>query len=91
MLFLFGISATANAALGIALWRSARRLRRLEGREQTPVPLDARAERLEQLVDALTVQVEQLASGQDFLNRVVAERLDKISRGLPAPEDRTPP
>jgi len=90
-LFLLGISATANVALGLTLWRTARRLKRLEGRDPTPVPLDARAERLEQLVDALTVQVEQLASGQDFLNRVVSERLDKISRGLPAPEARTPP
>ncbi|HTT68531.1 MAG TPA: hypothetical protein VMF70_10915 [Gemmatimonadales bacterium] len=86
LVFLFGISATANVALGVTLWRAGRRLKRLEGREPTPVPLDARAERLEQVVDSLSVQVEQLASGQDFLNRVVSERLDKIARGLPAGE-----
>lgn len=83
-LFLLGISATANVALGTSLWRIARRMKRLEGREPTPVPPDERAERLEQMVDTLTLQVEQLASGQDFLNRVVSERLDKIARGLPA-------
>jgi Mg2+ and Co2+ transporter CorA len=74
----------------VALWRTARHVKRLERRDQAPAPPDERAERLEQLVDSLTVQVEQLASGQDFLNRVVSERLDKIARGLPAPDAGTP-
>ena len=91
VLFLFGISVTANVALGVTLWRTGRRLQRLEGRAPTPVPLDARAERLEQIVDSLTVQVEQLASGQDFLNRLVTDRLEKIVRGLPAPDGGAAP
>jgi len=35
--------------------------------------------------------VDSLASGQDFLNRVVANRLDRLARGLPAADpDATP-
>lgn len=54
-------------------------------------PDDRRAERLEEAVDALSAQVDQLASGQEFLNRVMAERLDKISRALPEPEREITP
>jgi hypothetical protein len=82
-LFLLGISATANVALGIALWRTARRVKRLESRDQLPAHGDEQVERLEQLIETLGTQVDQLASGQDFLNRVVSDRLDKIARGLP--------
>ena len=86
LLFWFGISVTTNVALGVALWRTARRVKRLESRDQLPGPSDEQAERLEQLIEAMGTQVDQLASGQDFLNRVVADRLDRIARGLPAPD-----
>jgi hypothetical protein len=91
LLFWFGISATVNVALGIALWRTARRVKRLESRDQLPGPRDEQTERLEQLIETLGTQVDQLSSGQDFLNRVVADRLDKIARGLPAPDGGAAP
>ena len=49
------------------------------------LPPDERIERLEHVIEGLASQVDQLASGQDLLNRVVAERLDKLARGLPPP------
>jgi hypothetical protein len=84
LLFFFGISLTANVALLIGLVRSSLRARRWE-RTVLPAPRvdDEHVERLERAVDALTSQVDQVASGQEFLNRLVAERLDKLAR-LPA-------
>jgi hypothetical protein len=32
-----------------------------------------------------------LANGQEFLNRVLSDRLDKLGRVLPAPESREAP
>jgi len=81
LLFFFGISMTVNVALAVSWFRSARRLRRLED-QATPRVDDRRIERIEQAVDALATQVDQLAGGQDFLNRVVAERQERRARRL---------
>ncbi|MBI4501395.1 MAG: hypothetical protein HY700_09570 [Gemmatimonadetes bacterium] len=76
LLFVFAISLTANVALAIAWWRSGRRVRELETRDLQPGPVvDDRTERLERSVESLASQIDQLASGQEFLNRLVAERL----------------
>jgi hypothetical protein len=37
---------------------------------------------LEQTIDLLAGQVDQLVSGQEFLNRVLTDRLDKVARPL---------
>lgn len=73
----FAISLTVNVGLAVALFRSAARARRLEhqtARERQP---DESIERLELALDSLTAQVEQLASGQEFLSRVMTERLER--------------
>src|SRR5437773_49582 len=77
LLFVFGISMTVNIAVAIAWWRAERRVRRLETRDsQSPLPVqDDRIERLERSIESLASQVDQLTSGQEFLNRLVAERL----------------
>jgi len=87
LLFFFGISMTVNVALAVSWFRSSRRVRRLE-EGATPRGDDRRIERIEQAVDALAAQVDQLAGGQDFLNRVVAERQERRARRLsePVPE-----
>jgi hypothetical protein len=93
LLFFFGISVTANLGLVVALWRTARRVKRLETltRDLSLDQPEGASEGLEQAVRALTAQVDSLASGQDFLNRVVADRLDRLARGLPAADpDETP-
>ncbi len=77
-LFILGVSLTANVALAFAWFQGSRRLRRLEDRllgTPTPAPQEPRTEHLEQAVDALASQMDQLASGQEFLNRVIADRL----------------
>jgi len=82
LIFFIGMSLTANVALAIAWIRSIRRAGELERRLFDPGPGD-RPDRLEQVVDGLAAQVDQLVSGQEFLNRVVSERLDKVARGAP--------
>src|SRR4051812_29130284 len=76
VLFVFGISLTANFALMMAWYRAERRVRQLETREAQPAPVhDDRTDRLERSMESLASQVDQLANGQEFLNRLVAERL----------------
>jgi len=92
LLFFFGISMTANVALLVGLLRSSLRARRWE-KAALPAPRtdDEHVERLERAVDALTSQVDQIASSQEFLSRLVAERLERAAR-LQAPHpEATPP
>lgn len=76
LLFLFGISFTTNVALVVSWVRSNRRLKQLENRVLGPPKSDddRRIERIEAAVDNLAGQVDQIASGQEFLNRVIQER-----------------
>jgi|SRR5438128_3885571 len=93
LLFWFGISMTANLALGIAWFRTSRRVRQLENRPGGGGgaaggdlrQLEDLTNRFDQAVDSLTGRVEELANGQEFLNRVLTDRLDKLGRALPAP------
>lgn len=87
LLFFFGISGTLNLALAIAWFKANRRIRQLENPHFAPGPLDdGRAERLERSIETLSAQVDQLASGQEFLNRVMADRLDRLARPAAEPE-----
>ena len=84
LLFLFGISVTANIALAIGAFRAMRRTHRLEDRLLSGAPqTDGRVERLEQSVDALDARLEQVARGQEFLSKLLSER-----RHLPAARER---
>ena len=76
LLFFFGISVTANIALAAALLSSRRRMRRLEERILNHNH-DDRTDRLEQVVEGLTVQIDQITSAQEFLSRVITNRLEK--------------
>jgi len=92
LLFFFGISMTANVALLISAVRSAARARRLE-RSLLPSSRtdEERVERIEQAVDSLTAQVDQMASTQEFLNRLVTDRFEKLARLAGPPPSDTPP
>ena len=76
LLFVFGISMTANVALLIATFRAVRRAQRLENRLlATRAPAeDERVERLEQTVDSLDAKLGQLSRGQEFLSKLLSER-----------------
>jgi len=97
LLFWFGISLTTNIALGLAWFRTSRRLRQLEGGEgkgRSHRPEQAQLEdltaRVEQSVDSLAARVDELASGQEFLNRVLSDRLDKLGRAAPSSDAHHP-
>lgn len=81
-LIFLAISATLNVTIGFSWFRAQRRVRRLENRLLDPQPQldDRREDRIENSIDALSAQVDQLASGQEFLNRVMAERLERLNR-----------
>jgi hypothetical protein len=75
LLFFFGISVTANIGLLIGLVRTGRLARRLENRLTGHAPRDdGRVERLEHSVETLDARIEQLARGQEFLSKLLAER-----------------
>jgi len=94
LMVFFAISATLNVAMGFGWIRSSLRARRFEKRLLTPPPppTDAATEQLERTVESLAAQVDQLHSGQEFLNRVLTERFNRLGRGLPPQEvsDETP-
>jgi hypothetical protein len=90
LLFLFGISATVNIGLIIA-WLSARkRLRMLESRPIDP-SVDELVARVESAVDTVNARLDDLVSSQDFMNRILTDRLDRIGRALPEPEPHDTP
>lgn len=69
------ISVTLNLALLVGWFRASRRAFRFERRLfSSPVADDRRVEHLESVLDSVASQVDRLASGQEFLSRVVGER-----------------
>lgn len=76
LLVLFSISATINAGLGIALFRSWKRNRSLNREANTAFEVEERTAKLEQAFDALAAQVDQLTNSQEFLNRVILKKTE---------------
>lgn len=88
VLFVFlmlGVSALVTG-MGVALHYTRKELRRLRG-EAEPQPSNARLDRLEQAVDAIAVEVERLAEGQQFAARLLADRAQREA----VPGHRPPP
>jgi cell division protein FtsB len=88
---MLAVSVTTNLALVVGWFRASRRASRLEAPPPEPRRVDDRTEQLERTIDALTAQIDQLASGQEFINRVIAER-DRpgARRGIDRPREVTP-
>jgi|SRR5690242_1164869 HAMP domain-containing protein len=89
--FWLGISVTVNVALGLAWFGARRRLRRLETRPLDLAHLDDLIGRMDTSIDAMATRLEDLANSQDFMNRVLTDRLDRLGRALPAPEPHDTP
>src|SRR5512144_1812163 len=85
------LSVTSSLAVvfGIGWFRAPRRVRELEPGLNTAAP-DSAIARLETDLAALGDNVEQLASGQDFLSRLVTERRQPPLVQPPSPEVTTP-
>ena len=92
LLFFFGISVTINIALAVVVLSSRRRVRRLEDHllADDRGDRDDRTVRLEQVVEGLTVQIDQITSAQEFLSRVITNRLDRPGHAHPAPAKASP-
>ena len=63
----------------------------LELRQQKRIPialegLQARLERIEQIVDATAVEVERISEANRFMSKVLAERMGPV--GLPTKQER---
>src|SRR5262245_50619628 len=75
LLMFFAVSVTVNVALGVAWFRAGRRYKRLESKPvRHEVMDDGRMERLESIVEGLATQVDQLASSQEFVNRLITSK-----------------
>ena len=90
-IFWLGISVTVNIALVLAWFGQRRRLRRLETRPVDLTQLDDMMARVDSSLDGVTARLDELVSSQDFLNRVLTDRLDRLGRALPAPEPHDTP
>jgi hypothetical protein len=75
----------------VAWFRTSRRVSFLEEQLARMPEHDERADRLEQIVDSLSAQIDQLANGQEFFNRVMTDKLDKVGRlAIEPPKAITP-
>ena len=72
-------------AVGVPLVRAWVRRMDLKGvaPPQIPAEFGARLERIEQAVDAVSIEVERISEGQRFTTKLLAEL-----RGLPRPSER---
>ena len=91
VLVLLGISITINVGLALAWFGAHRRLQRLETRPADRSQLDDLMARVDGSLDAVTRRMDDLVSTQDFMNRVLTDRLDRLGRALPAPEPHDTP
>jgi len=91
LLFWFGISVTANIGLTFAWFHMRKRVRQLESRPVDLSQLDDLAGRVDSSLEALSARMDDLESSQDFMNRVLTDRLDRLGHALPAPEPHDTP
>lgn len=89
MMIAFAVSATINVGLAISWYRTNKRLKQLEGRPMAVSQIDELASRVDATLDTVSARLDEFASAQDFMNRVVVERLDKLNR--PALQKGAPP
>ena len=86
LLVMFSVSATINLGLAIAWFRASRRSRRLEERPAALGQLEDLPARVDSALEAIASRLDESASAQDFMNRVLTERLEKLTRALPPPK-----
>jgi hypothetical protein len=80
------VTAPLLVVCAVGWWRSSRRVRLLETQLLNPPGHDEAAQRLEQVVESLSTQFNELASSQDFLQRMLMNRV-----AAKAPSTSEPP
>ena len=83
------VTSTLAVMFGIGWFRATRRVRELERQLNGAAP-DTTIAQLETDLATLSENVEHLASGQDFLSRLVTERRQPPRVQQPSPEVTTP-
>lgn len=83
------VISTLTVTFGIGWFRATRRVRELERQLNGAAP-DTTIAQLETDLATLSENVEHLASGQDFLSRLVTERRQPPRVQQPFPEVTTP-
>lgn len=76
----FAVSLTVNLGLAIAWFRTNTRLKQIERRPMATAQIDELASRVDATLDTMSGRLDEFASAQDFMNRVLVERLDKLNR-----------
>jgi hypothetical protein len=64
-------------AMGVSMYYTRKELNRLRRDDSPTVRDDHRLDRLEQAVDAIAVEVERLAQGQQYTARLLADRAER--------------
>ncbi|HKV75804.1 MAG TPA: hypothetical protein VJN95_14895 [Gemmatimonadales bacterium] len=92
MVLLLVLGVLGGAAVPLyGLFQALRRIQKLELRLAAEPQDDERVEQLQRTVDALTDQVAQLAESQEFVARLLSERLPPAQpRQIRPPEASTP-
>src|SRR5438105_14859678 len=91
LLFWFGISVTANIGLTFAWLHARKRVRQLESHPVDLSQLDDLVARVDSSLDSLNTRMDDLVSSQDFMNRFLTDRPDRLGLGLPPPGPPDPP
>ena len=84
------VTAPLLVVCAIGWWRTSRRVRALEAQQLNPFGQDTAAQRLEQVVESLSSQLNELANSQDFLQRMFVNKAAERSAAVPAPKAVTP-
>jgi hypothetical protein len=91
--WLIGCLAVATPLLivcALGWWRASRRVRWLETQVLPASGRDDAAERLERVVEGLATQVNELADGHDFLQRILTKRAASPPEPINLPRATTP-
>jgi len=91
IVILIFLGGTLPVGFGVAWFLSSRRVRQLEEQLRgTDAGSESRLDTVERSVEAIAEQMEQLASGQEFLNRLVSKQLERLPSRPPSPPVITP-
>ena len=75
---------TAVGTIGYPIARAyARRIDREPRQPAVPPDVSARLERMEQAIDSIAIEVERISEGQRFTTKLLAERNNESSSGVP--------